>query len=179
VKGHRVLIEAFGRLAALRPDVHLIVAGEGPCRPDLEAQILRAGLRGRVTLASDVADPEVIYSLCDVVAYPSLNGIIGLTAIEAMACGVPVVASRLVGTEEFVAHGVTGWLVRPGDPAELAGGLARVLGDPTLRQRLGTSAREAVIAHHGMDRFIDAHIQLYRSVASERNGRRARPGSLP
>jgi phosphatidylinositol alpha-mannosyltransferase len=141
-KGFRVAVEAFGRLAADRPDLHLVVVGDGPERSALG--VLPAEIRARVRPLDTVPNAELhpIEAACDLYIGPALGGeSFGVVLIEAMAAGLPVVASDIPGYDEVVTHDVDGLLVPPGDPGALARAAGSVLDDPARARRLGAVAR--------------------------------------
>jgi colanic acid/amylovoran biosynthesis glycosyltransferase len=162
VKGQSHLVEACRRLAATGVDVHCTLVGDGPDRDRLARQIETASLGGRVVLRGALTRGEVIAALhdADVVAAPSVparNGKregIPVALMEAMAAGVPVVASDLSGIPELVEHDVTGLLVPPGDAEAIAAAIARLAADPQLRERLAASARERVCRDFALDRSV-------------------------
>jgi glycosyltransferase involved in cell wall biosynthesis len=126
-------------LAAVRdvPGVSLVLAGDGPLRADVERA---ARATGRVELLGFVADPAPLLAGADAFVLPSAAENCPLALLQAMATGLPVVASRVGGIPEVVTDGETGLLVSPGDPAPLAAAL-RSLHDPALRTSLGKAAR--------------------------------------
>lgn len=138
VKGQAVLVEAVGRLVAAGRNVCCTLVGGGPDHDALRHRADEAGLGPRVRITGRVPRPEVVAALdrADVLVAPSVPSADGrreglpVVVLEAMAVGVPVVASRLSGIPEAVEHEVTGLLVEPGDPAGLADAIARVLDEP-------------------------------------------------
>ena len=151
VKGQSFLLEACRLLAARGVAVECHLVGDGPDRTALAARARAAGLDGRVRFHGWRTSAEVatLLQAADVAAVPSapsegrLEGI-PLALMEAMATGVPVVASRLAGIPELVDDGVTGLLTPPGDPVALAGALERLWRDPAERARLGRAGRRRV-----------------------------------
>ena len=120
----------------------------------------------------EVAD---LLGACDVFVLPSRHEGLGVAALEAMALGCPVVASRVGGLAEAVVHERTGLLVRPGDASALAEALARILGDAALRARLGAAGPALVAERHSAEALVDAYQALYLEVL----GAAARPGGRP
>jgi phosphatidylinositol alpha-mannosyltransferase len=141
-KGFPTLVSAFGILAADRDDVRLVVAGDGDDRAAIER--LPAAARERVTMLGAVRNEDLppYHAACDVFVAPSVGGeSFGMILVEAMAAGLPVVASDIPGYDEVVADGIDGLLVPPRSPVSLAAAIARVLEDPSLAGRLGEAAR--------------------------------------
>ncbi|HLB39699.1 MAG TPA: glycosyltransferase family 4 protein [Actinomycetota bacterium] len=142
-KGFPVAVAAFGELAAHRPDLHLVVVGDGPDRTALES--LPTALRARVTMLGHVPNTELppIHAACDLYLGPSTGGeSFGIVLVEAMAAGLPVVASDTPGYDEVVTDEVDGLLAVPRDPGALAAAAGRVLDDPELAGRLAAAGRE-------------------------------------
>ena len=136
-KGIDVLLSAMERL----PDARLLVAGDGPERNELEAS---AGKN--VAFLGFVEDIPALLERAALVVVPSRSEGLGLSALEAMAAGKPVVASRIGGLCEVVVHGETGLLVPPGDPEALAEALKSLLADPARARKMGEAGRARVRA---------------------------------
>jgi phosphatidylinositol alpha-mannosyltransferase len=142
-KGFRVAAEAFGIMAADRPDAVLVVAGDGEERSALAD--LPPDVRRRVVMLGNVDHDDLppYHAACEVFVGPARGGeSFGIVLVEAMAAGLPVVASDIPGYREVVRGGVDGLLVPPSDPVALAAALAEVLDDPALAERLGAAGRE-------------------------------------
>lgn len=163
-KGFDVLVDAFALLQVA--GAILWIAGEGDPAA-LKKRVERHGLAGRVRLLGRRNDVPDLLAAADVFAMPSRAEGLGIAALEAMAAGLPVVASRVGGLGEVVLDGETGRLVPPGDAAALARALDEVLGDATLRVRLGAAGRARVQAEFTADRMVDAYEALYREVLAE------------
>lgn len=141
-KGFDVAVRAFELLGQDRPDLSLVAVGSGH-EPEA-VRGLPAELRRRVVLAGYRPDEELpgYHAAAGVFVAPGLGGeSFGVVLVEAMAAGLPVVASDIPGYREVVRHDVEGLLVRPSDPAALAGAVRRVLGEPGLGPRLGAAGR--------------------------------------
>jgi glycosyltransferase involved in cell wall biosynthesis len=160
VKGQVHLIEACRRLAARGVAFTCHFVGDGPDREALQARIDESGLDAQVVLLGRMTSDAVVAELAasDVLVAPSVptrggkrEGI-PVVLMEAMATGLPVVASRLSGIPELVTDGVSGLLVPAGDEAALADALATLAKDPTLRARLGAAGRETVLRDFDVDR---------------------------
>lgn len=164
-KGLGVLLES---LALLPEDVRLVVAGDGDLRPGYEARAAQLGLGGRVDFLGSVLDADLaeVYRAGDVVAFPSVSRAeaFGLVALEAAACGRPVVASDLPGVRVVVRAGDTGLLTTPGDADALAHGLRAVLADRERADEMGRRARARVERDLTWDRAVDRLVATYRAV---------------
>jgi glycosyltransferase involved in cell wall biosynthesis len=151
-------------VAALPPDhfEELQVVGDGPDRGAVARDLSSLGLDGRVGLLGERADVATLLAEADVFVLASRSEGLPLSVIEAMAAGLPVVASGVGGLHELVLDGETGLLVRPGDPAALAAALDRLLTDVEYRRRLGRAGRARAEERFDLAPFRRAHVQLYR-----------------
>lgn len=146
VKGHEYLIAAFREVAAAHPQARLVLAGRAlpGMREAVEGWIAGAGLRDRVTVLGEVADVAATIAAFDVGVVSSVGSeAFSRAALEYMAMGVPVVATRVGTLPELVADGVTGVLVPPADAPPLARGISSLLADPAQRAAAGSAARTA------------------------------------
>lgn len=142
-KGHEVLLRSLARIGAAHPEVRCVLAGEGPERARIEALIAELGLGARVFVAGFLDNVAPLLKRSDAVVVPSLAEPLGMTQIEALALGVPVVASRVGGIPETVADGRTGLLVTPGDVDAWAAALLQALAQPDrLREMADRGGRE-------------------------------------
>ena len=145
-KGARYLLEAL-RLVEGRPDLRLTLVDRPPEALELAPRLVaELGLEDRVTFSGRVSWQELVrlYNRSELVVSPSLYEGFGLPAAEAMACGVPVVATTAGAFPEVVEHGVTGLLVPPADAPALAGAIARLMSDAALRGRMGEAGRARI-----------------------------------
>jgi glycosyltransferase involved in cell wall biosynthesis len=171
-KGVRYLVEAIAQLRAESLDVHCDVIGEGPRRGELERRIRRSGLLGVMRLVGNCPEEEVaqalstadLFVLASVVSADGKREGIPVSLMEAMATGLPVVATRLAGIPELVVDGSTGRLVEPGNSVALARAIRAILEDPPGSGALAVAAREKVRAEftlsecgRGLASEIDAH----------------------
>jgi glycosyltransferase involved in cell wall biosynthesis len=153
-------------IAALEPgSARLRIAGDGPDRPALEAEIERTGLGEHVELLGDRDDVPELLAGADVFVLSSDSEGFPMSVLEAMAAGLPVVASAVGGVPEAVRDGETGSLVPPRDAAALAEALRRLVADPALRERLGDAGRQKVEREFSLERFEHDHLELYRNRA--------------
>ncbi len=163
-KGHRHLLEASAMLRKEGREFRVNVVGEGDLRPQLEAQLHEEGLEGIVRLQGSRSDVPACLAGFDVFVLPSLWEGLPLALLEAMASGLPVVASSVDGVPEIVTDGVNGLLVPPGDPAALAGALKRLLDDPAERRKLGAAAAATARDRFGVFGMMDSLQRLYEDL---------------
>ncbi|MBO9542512.1 glycosyltransferase [bacterium] len=174
-KGQRYLIEAMPRLLAAQPDAQLLLAGDGPCRAELEAQVQKLGLTRSVQFLGYRDDVSRLLLAADVFCLPSLLEGLPLSAAEAMAARLPIVATRVGGVPEIIQDGVTGYLVPPRDPAALAERLAALLADPAGRQRFGTAGQAHFAAHLTLAQMASKFEALYERLHTHRLRLSAQP----
>lgn len=163
VYGIDILLAAVPSVAAALPALEVVVGGAGSCRQALLAQARRLDIARHVRLLGSVRHeqaPELLRSL-QVFAVPSRAESFGVAAIEAQACGVPVVASRVGGLPEVVVDNETGLLVPPGDPAALATALLSLLSDSERRAAYGAAARRWAVERFPWSRSLDTMLGVY------------------
>ncbi len=167
-KGYPFLLEATALLLAGGHDVHVVIAGDdrGRLADDLRRQRETLGLTRRVTFLGFVDDPGAMLRGLDVFVLPSTTEGFSLATVQAMATGLPVVATRSGGPAELVEDGVSGVLVPTGSGAELARGLESVLLDSVLARRLGDAASARARALFSLDTMLGRYLRLYREVRS-------------
>lgn len=153
-KGAVVLVEALALLRAAGRDTELHIAGDGPERESLTARVAELGLGGAVRFLGVLDESGVAVALgrAGLVVVPSLSEGLPTVIMEAMASGLPVVASAIDAIPELVRDGETGRLVPPGDPVRLAGAIADLLDRPELAQRMGAAGQRRVFERHDADR---------------------------
>lgn len=173
VKDQAGLIRAFAQVRAQHPAALLVVAGDGPCRAELERLAAGLGQRDHVRLLGNRDDIPTVMSALDVFVLPSIAEGISNTILEAMATGLPVVATRVGGNPELVEEGVGGTLVPRSDPDALAAAIAAYTGDAELRRRHGQASRQRAIGHFSLERMSQAYANLYTALAATRLARSA------
>jgi len=144
-KGPEVFVRAGLMLKARLPEAQLVLVGEGPMHEELLGLVKRYGLQGQVHLAGVCHDMPALYGELDVMVCCSHTEAMPLALLEAMACGLPTVATRVGGVPDIVEHGHTGYLVGPGDFDDISRCCAQLLADTALRRRMGEQARERVV----------------------------------
>jgi glycosyltransferase involved in cell wall biosynthesis len=170
-----VLLRAFARV---RGDAVLVLVGDGPLRPSLEALAAQLGIAHRCRFVGYADEVARFYAACDVIALSSANEGTPVTIIEALAAGVPVVSTDVGGVRDVVEDGRSGFLVPPGDVEELGRALDRLAGDPALRQELGGRGRD-VIARYSIPRLVDDLDLLYRELVEARESAPAHAVARP
>jgi L-malate glycosyltransferase len=171
-KGILVLLDALSRLAGTRPDSRVLVAGDGPLRAEVQRRIQSSqSLRG-VSLHRAVARDQVpsLMRDCAVYCLPSFGEPFGMSALEAMACARPVVATDAGGLAHLVSE-EGGRKVPPGDPGALASALAELLGDPALRRSMGEHNRRVADRRYAWPRVIERLEGAYAEAIGARRHR--------
>lgn len=165
-KDQTTLIKAVHRLRR-RLKVRLLIVGGGPERRRIEEQIHRLGMESDVTLTGQQASAEPYYGIADVAVLSSLSEGSPNALLEALAAGVPVVATRVGGIPEIVAHGESALLVEPGEIDLMASSLLRLLVEDTgLAAQMASQGRRLVVERHSPEARIRFLAGLYRSVIS-------------
>jgi sugar transferase (PEP-CTERM/EpsH1 system associated) len=167
VKDHASLLQAF---AAVQNDYKalLFLVGDGPSRSAIEQQVNALGLESRVRLLGERKDVPLVLKGLDLFFLPSVGEGMSNSILEAMATGLPVVATRVGGNPELVQDDVTGILVEPSAPFALAAAMKRYLDDPELIARHGNAGRARVEAEFSLTRMLNAYESLYTRLLQER-----------
>lgn len=168
VKDPLNLAEAFRQLLAWRPEfrgrLRLAMVGSGTLRDAVRSRLEAAGLADEVELPGEVADVRASLRRLDLFVLPSLNEGISNTILEAMACGLPVLATRVGGNPELVDEGKTGLLVPPSDPVAMAHAIAQYVDTPALRQEHGEAGRRRVERCFSLESMVNAYGDVYREA---------------
>lgn len=166
-KAHQVLFDAIAHDPGLAR-LHLLVVGDGELRGALAASAATLRIQDRVHFLGARRDLGNILASVDLFAMPSYWEGLPLSMVLAMGAGLPVVASRVAGIPEVVTDGVSGLLVTPGDTADLAAALNRLVHDDTLRVRLGQEALAFVRPRFGVDGYVASMSALYDRLLAEK-----------
>jgi glycosyltransferase involved in cell wall biosynthesis len=161
VKGHRYMIEAMSVLAPRYPDLHLLLAGDGALRAQLEAQTADAGLDDRIHFLGSRSDVPGLLAASDLFVLPSLWEGLSMALLEAMATGLPILASKVSGTVQAIVPGEHGLLIPPGDTQAIVDGLVELLSDPDRARAMGQAAKRRVQAEFSAQKQADEHLNLY------------------
>jgi len=166
VKGHQYLLEAMPAVLARYPQAVLLIMGRGELEDALKEQVNRLGLEGQVWFLGMRNDIPKLLGALDVFVLPSLSEGLSLALLEAMAAGLPAVATRVGGNAELVVEGETGILVPPKDAAVLTGALCRLLDSKETRERFGLNARARVEQRFNARLMVENYQHLYMRVLS-------------
>ena len=179
-KGPQYLVEAAPQVLRARPEAEFVFVGDGPLRPQLEKRARQLGVSHRTTFLGTRPDVASILQTCHLLARPSLLEGMPLTVLEAMACGLPVVATPISGTAELVRDGENGLLVPPADPASLARAILRLMEYELLREAQGREARRLVEHGYTWDAVAAKTLAVYRELRPAAEGEAAgRPSRSP
>lgn len=171
-KAYDVLLRAAALLATDAVPSRVVIVGDtsGPVYPGLAALASSLALGPRLTFAGFRHDVPDVLRAFDALALSSRTEGFSLATVQAMATGIPVVATRSGGPEEIIEDGVTGLLVPTDDPAALAAAMRRVRDQPELRERLAQAGPPAVRARFNRSAMIEAYQRLYDALLSDRTG---------
>ncbi|NOZ68482.1 MAG: glycosyltransferase family 4 protein [Deferribacteres bacterium] len=170
VKGHEVTLKAVKTVVESVPDARFLIVGDGPRKEALENMAAGLGISGHVIFTGFVEDIPGIYSFSDVAVLTSWSEGLPQSLLQAMAAGVPVIATRVGGVPEVVIHGRTGMLVEPGDHKALAEGIIKILNDPGLSMQLAGNARDTIVNEHSVTHMIDKIEGLYERLLRQKKG---------
>jgi len=157
-KDHKTLLVAFRDLLGRGLPARLLVAGDGELASSVREMVAELGLDNRVHLLGTRSDVPALLRALNLFVLPSISEGLSLTLIEAMAAGLPIVATRVGGNPEVIADGDTGLLVSAADPVGLADALMRVAGNPSLAAALGQQARARALRHFDIDTMAQRYL---------------------
>jgi N-acetyl-alpha-D-glucosaminyl L-malate synthase BshA len=178
VKRLDAVLEVFRRVRD-RYRAKLVLAGDGPERARVAQSAAEADLTEHVEILGEQDDVRELLSAADVFLLPSAQESFGLAAAEAMACGTPVVASRVGGLPEVITDGETGFLHQPDDLDGMAASALNLLTDASLRDRLSRAARATIVERYCEERIVPMYEEFYaRLIGQAATGRGARSAAL-
>jgi glycosyltransferase involved in cell wall biosynthesis len=160
------LLRAAALVAQELPTFRLEIAGEGPCLPDLQRLASELAVNQQVRFLGEVRDVAALLESARLFVLPSISEGISLTLLEAMARGLPVVATRVGGNPEVVRDGETGLLVPSRSPQELAVAIRRIYVDPDRGRRMGLAGRQRVEQHFDVRRMVATYESIYRKLVN-------------
>jgi glycosyltransferase involved in cell wall biosynthesis len=161
VKGHIYLIQAMKLVLVRHPAAQLFIVGEGPEEARLRHACRESGLKAHVLFVSEVAQTSQALAAMDLFVMPSLQEGLGLSLMEAMACGLAVIGSNVGGIKSLILDGQHGILIPPKDPASLAGAIDALLSDPARAHLWGQRARQFISANFSESTMIVQTERLY------------------
>jgi glycosyltransferase involved in cell wall biosynthesis len=168
VKGHCYMIRAMTELAPRFPDLHLLLVGDGELRASLEAQVADATLSHRIHFMGSRSDVPDLLAASDLFVLPSLWEGLSMALLEAMATGLPIVASEVSGTVQAIVPGEHGLLIPPGEPRAIVDAISALLSDPDRAHKMGAAARARVNAEFSARKQAQDHLELYdRTLAGQ------------
>ena len=159
------LLDAFARVATERPHVRLLLVGGGPLHDMLAARIRELKLDGRALLLGERPDVAALMKAADLLVAPSLREGMSNVILEAMALGLPVLATRVGGTPEVIENGRHGLLVDPIDTQALADAMLQLIDDPVRRQAIGQAGRQKVLEQYSPPAMVSAMLKEYSRVS--------------
>ena len=166
IKDHQTLLRAMESLRRRGVDAHALIVGSGPALANIQESTNASELlRDRVTFIGSSDDIPDLLNAMDFFALPSISEGMSNTLLEAMASGLPVVATKVGGNPEIIEHERSGLLFHPGDAEALAEWLALLASRDALRHSLGGGARARILEHFSLERMLQAYTQLYLDLA--------------
>jgi glycosyltransferase involved in cell wall biosynthesis len=169
-KAHLDLLKAFSLLRKGNPQIacRLVIVGEGPERAKLQTACESLDIKEQVILAGQTSDVQAFYAAADLLASSSHSEGSPYVLLEAMAAGLPIVATSVGGVPEIVEQGQSALLVPAADPPALAAAILRVLGDRDLASRLTANASTLVTTKHSPEQYVRSLDKIYREVLQVR-----------
>ena len=163
-KNHALFLRAAARVRAVRPDAQFLVIGDGHLRAGLEQTAREVGLGANVKFLGTRSNIPQLLGLVDVLVLSSHMEANPVSILEGLACGKPVVATRVGSIPESVREGETGYLVPPGNEAALAERIAALFADPAHARALGSAGRQLVVDHWSLERMVEGYENLIHNI---------------
>lgn len=168
VKNYPSFIRAFALVVKKYPQAKLLIAGDGPMRPELEALIAEHNLAEQVNLLGRREDVPAVMNALDVFVLPSFREGLSNTILEAMASGLPAVVTKVGGSPEIVIDGETGYLFEVSNIEQLAGYLCQLLEDKNLLAKISKQARQHVADNYSLQGMVENYQQTYLDLMRRR-----------
>jgi glycosyltransferase involved in cell wall biosynthesis len=163
-KGHRFLIEAAQEPLSQFPNLHLLFIGDGILRETLQARVRECRLDGRIHFLGNRSDVPDLLAASDLFVLPSLWEGLPMALIEAMASGLPIIATAVSGSQQVMVPGQTGLLVSPGDASELREAILELLSNPKQAKIMGAAAQRRVETSFSATKQAEEHVELYQQA---------------
>jgi len=167
-KGQEWLIRALAAVRAEFPHCHLLLAGDGPCRPKLEALAKQLGVNRNVILVGFVKEVESVYAALDIFLLPSFFEALSNALMSAMAYGLPSIAFKQGGPAEIIQDGKSGLLVEPGNEKALSDAIKALLGNYSFAKKLGDAGRQRIEDNFSARKMVEGMIRIYEETLSSR-----------
>lgn len=161
-KGHKYLLEATASLIQEHPNIRLLLIGDGELRNELENQVHDLELSRNVMFLGLRTDVPKLLAASDYYILPSLWEGLPVSLVEAMACGLPIIATRVSGTKDVMLHQQTGLLVSPGDAKELGEAILYLLSHPDQAIQMGYAARKRVAENFSAEQQAESYLSIYK-----------------
>lgn len=174
-KGPYCFLEAARAVAARMPEAYFVLVGDGPERSRLEAAAKESGLEGRILFTGARSDMPGVYASLNVFVLPSHSEGMPMSVLEAMAAGLPVIATRVGAVPQLIEPDRTGVLVQPQASAELAEAIVKVLKNPIWAHELGQSGRRRVVQEYSSDSMARHYRRLYERICRITAGTSSEP----
>jgi glycosyltransferase involved in cell wall biosynthesis len=170
-KAHEALLQAASRLVPDRPDLRYLLVGDGPRRQELEQMAHRLNLRRSVAFVGERSDIPDLLNLADLLVLPSYAAVetLPLSVMEAMAAGVPVIASRVGSVPDMIEDGVNGRLISPGSAEDLASAITELIDNEPLARAMASAARRTVHEKYTRGQMVDKYSTLIERLATARH----------
>lgn len=162
-KGHRFLFEALPKILEQVPNAYFLILGKGPLESELKELCKSLQIDSHVIFAGFRRDLQRIMPNLDLVVHPALMEGLGVSLLQAAACGIPIVAGRAGGIPEIVKDGVNGYLVEPGISNELVSPIVNLLLIEESRTKLGEAGRIVVKQNHSIEVMVDKNLIIYKN----------------
>ena len=168
-KNHELFLAGAAKIQNAFPESHFLIIGDGPQRPLLEQLATNFGIAERTKLLGSRSDVPELLSALDVLALTSHNEASPVSILEALSCGVPVVAAEVGSVPETVVHGETGLLFTAGDVDGYVGAMLQLLKEPSLRKRLGANGRRRVVDERSLIAMVRGYESLLVRLLEEKS----------
>jgi glycosyltransferase involved in cell wall biosynthesis len=169
MKGVDVLLKAIAELNALGLKTTCTVVGDGPLKEQLQETAQTLGVAGQTVFAGVCADPADYLKKASFFVLPSRSEGMPNVLLEAMACGLPIIATSVGGIPDIIRDGCNGLVIAPDDVPALRLALTSLMTDHDLVRRLGKQARKDAEEHFSIDKVADAYLSLYQTITTQNN----------
>jgi glycosyltransferase involved in cell wall biosynthesis len=168
VKNHHGALEALAELVHARgTQISLALAGDGPLRGELQQAANQLRVGERVHFLGDISNIDQFLNSLDLFVLNSHSEGMSNTVLEAMACGLPVIATAVGSNCDLVVHGQTGTVIPPDDPAALARAIAALAASDALRKSMGMMGRDRIEKVYGINKMVQAYSELYHDLRAK------------